>query len=815
MRLLQDLRFAMRSLRKSPAYAIVMLCTMALGVGLNSAMFSIVNAVMLRPLPYQDPDRLVGIWEAQRGGSRSIHFAGPNYEDLQDRAGLFEAVAQYRGGQAVVGGGASPVRAQAYLVSREFFRVMGATAEIGRLFSPEETTEGAAPAAILGHGLWQSSFGGSEAVLGKTVTVFGRQAQIVGVMPAGFEYPKGAAVYLPAELVPLGRSRTAHNSTVIGRLKQGVDLKAAQAEASALAASIAEAHPEVTQAFDIQVNGLHDQLVGDRRSTLILLLSIVGVVLLIACANMASLLLSQAGKRVKEVAIRRALGAGAGRLARQLLTESVVLGFMGAAAGLLLCAFSLSLLNAIVPAGYLHSGPIVLDWRVAFFTIALGILCGIVFGLAPAWLTTRAEPNQALRGDGSAPVAGSGRRRRLGGLVIVPQYAFSLAALIVAGLIVKSLLQLGSVQPGFETAGIVTARISLPSNSPSPYAEPAAVASYYRVLLERVRSHPGVLNASVDLAPPLTDDYRINGGAISEGMSSTAENADWRRFNPDWRVVGPDYFGTLQIPLLQGREFEERDNEGALPVAIVNQSLARRMWGEESPIGKKLMLSSLDRSRERSERWLTVVGLVPDIHERALDRPGRSAVYAPYPQHLERATGLDLVVSVRGRADDFVAPIRRYVRERDANVPPGEVRTLDAWALDTMSQPRFRAGLLSGFGVLAVLLAVLGVYGVMSHAVTLRRGEIAVRMALGARKSDILKLLASEGFRFVIVGQIVGTVAALLFSDLVEGMLFQVSATDASVFWIVSPLLAVAVLATCLIPARRAGRVQPMEVIRS
>lgn len=482
---------------------------------------------------------------------------------------------------------------------------------------------------------------------------------------------------------------------VVGRLKPRAELASARAEATVLAASIAALHPEVGPRFDFRINGLHDQLVGNRRSTLTLLLAVVGAVLLIACVNMASLLLSQAGSRKKEMAIRRALGASGGRLLRQLLTESLLLGLAGGAVGLALCRLSLSVLNSIVPAGYLHSGPIALDWRVTAFTLVLGILCGVLFGLAPAWLTARVEPTRTLRGDGAALTSG-GRPRRFSSLV----------------------------------------------------------------------------------------------------------------------VVGPDYFRTLGIPFLMGREFEESDDQSAAPVAIVNQSPARQLWGDDDPIGRKLMLSSLDNNPELAQRWLTVVGLVADIHAAALDRPPNPAVYAPYLQHPDRATGLDLVVSVRGRAEDFVEPIRRYVREQDADVPPGEVRTLDSWALDTMSQPRFRAGLLSGFGGLAVLLAVLGVYGVMSHAVTLRRKEIAVRMALGARKADILKLLASEGFRFVIIGQIVGSVAALFFTGLMEGMLFQVSATDASVFWIASPLLAAAVLVTCLVPARRAGRLRPMEVIR-
>lgn len=807
----QDLTYTLRSLKRRPAQTAVLLLTLALGIGVNSAMFSVVSAVLLRPLPYPEPQQLTQLWESRRGEPRSISVTYPNFVDMRDQAEAFGDVAAYYGGSRPVTGGSDPLRVPTYTVSESFFDVLGVTPRLGGTFVPEAVSATGPVNAVVSDAFWRSYFGADPDVLGARLSISGRPATVVGVMPPGFAFPRGAAMWLPMDLAPdFGPSRTAHNLSVVARLRNGVTLQAGQAEMTGLASRLATAYAdEIDADFDIAVVPLHDQLAGQARDTLVLLLTVVGVVLVIACGNIASILLSQSVARHKEIAIRRAIGAGAPRLMRQMLTESAFIGVLGAVAGLGLSVWSMSLLNAVVPAQYLHSGDVALDWRVVAFALVLGLVTGLLFGLLPARSSAGRHPADALRADGAEVTLGA-RRRRIGGLFVIPQYAFSLAALVAAGLILKSLFVLSNVDPGFATEGRLSVTISLPFDPPSPYADRERAADFYRTLLERLESLPGVRSATVDFTPPLSASFYLNGGVK---RAEEDPEGRWDMFT-DWRPVGAGYFATMGIPIVQGRDFDENDDEDGLPVAIVNQSLARRLWGGDDPIGKRLRLSSLDNNRAEARRPLTVVGVVPDVHHRSLDQPPRSAAYAPAFQHLDRVRGVEPILAVDRPAESYAGPIRDIVRSIDADIPVGRIESLEGWARESIAAPRFRAGLLSAFGALALLLALLGVYGVMSYSVTQRRREMAVRIALGAERRDILRMLTGEGLRFVVAGQLLGLGAAYFVTRLMDGLLFGVDAMDAAVFAGTSAGLAVVVLVTSYVPARRAGLVAPVEVLK-
>ena len=810
--LLRDLGYAVRSLKRRPVQTLILLLTLALGIGVNSAMFSVVSAVLLRPLPYPEPAELVALWEARRDGRRDIAVTYPNFVDMRDQSEQFAHVAAFFGDTQTISGGDRPIRTAGYAVSKRFFDVLGVSPRLGGVVLPEESTSFGATTLIISDGFWRSYFAADPNVLGRVLAVSGRQATIVGVMPPGFSFPRGATLWIPQDLDPFfGPSRTAHNLRSIARLKPAASIEAGQAEMTGLAGRLLAAHAdELDEDFDIAVIPLHEDLAGDSRSTLVLLLVVVGVVLVIACGNMASILLSQAVARGKEMAIRRAVGADSSRLVRQMLTESTFIGVVGAVAGMALSFGSVSLLNTVVPAEFLHSGAVSLDWRVVTFTLVLGLVTGLLFGVLPAWRIAQYEPGDVLRTAGSEVVAGF-KRRRVGGLFVVPQYAFSLATLIVAGLILKSLFVLSDVDPGFEVEGLVTVQLSLPFSPPSPYGDRQVAARFYRDLLAQASVLPGVRRTTLDFTPPLASGFNLNGGV--QRAEENPEVARWDNFT-DWRLVGPDYFRTIGIPLQRGRDFSDSDAGDALPVVIVNQSLARNLWGDEDPIGKQLRLSSLDNNRPEAGRALTVAGVAPDVHHRSLARQPRSAAYAPIFQHLDRIRSMDLVIAVTGPVESYAGPLREIVRAIDPEIPVGRIETMEGWVRESTSGPRFRAGLLSAFGGLAVLLALLGVYGAMSYSVTQRRREMAVRVALGASRGDILRMLTGEGVRFVLAGQILGLGAALALTRLLEGLLFGVSATDPRVFSFVSVALAAVVLLTSYIPARRAGTVQPVEVLK-
>ncbi len=805
--LLRDVQLAVRSLRRRPSATVLLVLTLAIGIGLNASMFSVASAVLLRPLPFAEPDRLVTVTEGVAGGRAGSRVTHPNFGDLHRDAGSLDGLAAFFGGEQPVTGTDVPLRANVYLVTGEFFPLLGVTPYLGATVPP---LSGVPPSqALISYSLWRSAFGEDPAVLGRELVVAGQSTTIAGVMPKGFDYPKGTAVWLPADITPMfGPSRTAHNLHVVGRLAQGVSLAESQAELATIASRLEASYPdEISQGFMFRVTGLHEDLVGESRRTLLLLLAVVGVVFLIACGNMASVLLAQMMGRGREMAVRRALGANSGRLVRQLLTESLVLGAVGAALGFLVAVGSLGMMNRIVPSEFLHSGPISLDWRVALFTLTLGLVASLFFGVAPAWRAAKIEPNDALRADGE--VAAIGRRRHWTGLFVIPQYAFSLAALLVAGVILKSLLTLTRVDPGFSAGDVLTVDLGLPARAPSPYAVRTVVLQFHHQLLDRVSSLPGVTSVSLAFSPPLSTASRINGAAQLEGHGPE----EWPSY-PDWRPVGPNYFRTTGTQLIAGRDFTLRDDPAAIPVAVVNQSLARELWRDKTPIGQRIRLSSLDNNRAEAGRFLTVVGVVADVRHRGLHLEPRPAVYVPTDQHLDRARTMDLIVASEVPTASLVPQVRAILRELDPNLPIGRVDTFSGWLSSSLETPRFRAALLGGFGLVALGLALVGVFGVISYSVGTRRREMAVRSALGAEGSHIVRVYLRQGLQYVVVGQTIGLAVAFGLSGMLQGFLYGASGLDGTVVWLTSILLAAVVLLTCYLPARRAGLVSPLEALK-
>lgn len=624
---IRDVRFFLRAMAKAPSTAAVLIVTLGLGIGVNSAMFSVMNAVLLRPLPYPDPSRLVAVYEAEKGGPDDILVTGGNLPDLLHRTHSFQSMAGYQTVQRPMSFGGTAVQAPVTYVNSSFFNVFKTQPIKGRAFSSKENRAGGPPVALISYRLWNTMFGSDPQILERTFSINGTSVPVIGIMPEGFDFPKGTNVWMSMDRYSIGSlssdaSRTVHDYQVVARLADGVSLGQAQGELSTLAAHLAAAYPkELDSNFDFSAVSLHKDLAGDSSAMIFLLMAIVGVVLLIACVNMASVLLARAVGRSKEMAIRRAVGADNRALAFLLLTESGVIGMAGALLGLVLGYLSLSFLNSIVPARFLHSGPVVLDWRVASFTVLLGLSCGLIFGLLPALKSAKLATFPVLRTDGSPSTLGP-RRRRLGDFLVTPQYALSLAALIIAALVLKSLFQLISVEPGYSTRNLITAQIFLPKHQPSRFANGPSVTRFYRRLLENARSLPGVKSATLGRSLPLSG--KILNGAVYPGGEALGAG-DKVKYYPDWRVVGPDYFKTFKIALVEGRDFRMQDGLETIPVAIVNQSLARRMWGNDDPLGKHLIVP-IDLTRRENERLLTVVGVVPDVHHRSLEEPPRAAV---------------------------------------------------------------------------------------------------------------------------------------------------------------------------------------------
>ncbi len=797
---LQDLRYGARMLVKQPGFTLIALLTLSMGIGANTAIFSVVNSLLLRPLPYSESEQLTWVWMDNRPeGIREDITSWPNFEDWRAQNQSFQAMAGVRDRRFNLTGAGEPEELYGANVSPNFFELMRVSPARGRGFNADEEHEGRDQVVVIGHVLWQRRFGGDANIVGQTLSLSGQPHTIIGVMPPGFQFPNKTEVWKP--LAPDAQTRRARGSfwlPVIGRLKPGVTRAQAQTDMAGIAQRLEQQYPNTNTGFGVNVVLMHEQLVGKMRTALWVLLGAVGCVLLIACANVANLLLARAATRQKEVAIRAALGASRGRVVRQLLTESVLLAAAGGVLGLLLARWGLDALVAFAPSDLPRAESISIDRHVLFFTLGLSLLTGLVFGLAPALQSSKLGLGEVLK-EGGRSGGGGGRHTR--SVLVVAEIALALVLLVGAGLLLKSSWRLQQVNPGFNPERVLKVRLSLPL---SKYPEGANVAAFYQQLLERLRALPGVKAAGATSSVLL---YKVHNsaGILIEGRPAPSGSS-----RPELPLdsVSPSYFQVLGMQLIQGRNFTEQDKRDGLPVAIVNETMARRFWPDEDPIGKRFTL--FDAGPQA--RWLTVVGVVRDSRRQGLDAPIRIESFLPHAQRPLRA--MEVVLRTTDDPLTMARTVRSVVWSLDGDLPVSEIQTVEQMVGARVAPRRFNLLLLGLFALVAVLLAAVGIYGVMSYSVTQRAHEIGIRMALGAQTRAVLSLVIGQGMRLALLGVGIGLAAAVGLTRLMAGLLFGVSATDPMTFGAIALLLVGIALLACYLPARRATKVDPMIALR-
>ncbi|HEV2914294.1 MAG TPA: ABC transporter permease [Pyrinomonadaceae bacterium] len=799
-RLRQDLRYGFRTLWQRPGFTLVAALTLALGIGANTAIFSVVNGVLLRSLPYAEPDRLVLLWETS-GRSLTIHVSNPNLLDWRERNHSFESFSGYSGrwgGKTTILGGTEPERAFAVAVYRDYFKVLGVAPMIGRDFSAEEqSSPGTTPVAIVSYGFWQRRLGGDPDLSNRKLTLGDTTFNIVGVMPQGFSYPSETDLWLAKEQLGADQStRSAHNYVGIARLKPGVTVEQAEADMNAIARDLEQQYPNDNRGMGVNVISLEDQLVGQVRPALLVLLAGVGFVLLIACANVSNLLLARALGRQKEIAIRTALGASPWRIVRQLLTESVLLSLLGGSLGLLLAYWLIGPLVALSPGNIPRLDEIRIDARTLLFTLGVSLLTSLIFGLLPAIRFSRPDLQVALKQGGQTPGGGSLFLRHA---LVVAEVALTMVLLVGAGLLVKSFWRLLQVNPGFNPENVLTMQISLPE---SAYREDNQTIAFHRRLLERLGALPGVEAAGIINNLPL-GGVDINGYFWIEGDPPERPSGD-----SGFRIVSKDYFRAMNIPLLKGRLFTEQDNEGSVPVGVISERVAEATWPGEDAIGKRIQSRNDDR-----EEWTTIIGIVGDVRHRGLDRAASADLYLPYAQRPLRARAVTVVVRANAAASGLIAAMRSEVQAIDRNVPV-EFESMEQVFSRSVASRRYSMLLLGTFAALALILSLMGIYGVMSYTVTQNTREIGIRMALGARELDVLKMIVRRGMALTLLGVAGGVLGAFALTRLMASLLFGVTASDPQTFLLVSVLLVVVALLACYLPARRATKVDPIIALR-
>jgi putative ABC transport system permease protein len=808
--LIRDIRYGLRMLAKTPGPTLVAVIALAFGIGANSAIFSVVNAVLLQPLRYKDPQHLVVIWETNLSkGILREQVSPPDYRDWSEQNRAFDRIAALRSQPSVLtGGSALPERVETALISPSAFELLGVKAAQGRIFLPEEAQPGHNRVAVLSHGLWQRRFGGDKGILGKAVTVDGNSFTIVGVAPADFRL-----LDTPSELwMPYTLDNKEENSNqrgfrtlrVIAHLKPGVSLEQAESDIASVAARIEQQFPDSNQGWSAKIVPLRDQLLGDIRPTLWTLVAAVVFVLLIACANVANLLLARAGSREKEIALRTALGANPARLARQLLTESVLLALVSGGLGLLLAMWSVSILQKFGPANLPRMSEIVVDWRVLAFTFGVSVLTGIVFGLAPAVASIKADLNSILKTSGRGNTGGRGRAQFRNALV-VSEVAFCVVLLTGAGLLIQSFVRLQSVNPGFRSDHVLTMQIALPEARYSEWK----VALFYKQLLERLQSLPGVEFAGTARNLPLSGaDASLNFTVENRPVEASANQP-----RAKYRAASADYFKAMGIPLVRGRYFDRTDGEKTPGIVLINNTMARRFWPNEDPIGKR-MKAGFDNSQ-----WCTISGIVGDVKHTGLDADINAEMYYQYlqvPPALMSFVEGTMTLVLRTNADpaSMTASARNEVRKLDGDLAVFNVKTMDDLVAGSLSQPRFRTMLLGTFAAVALMLAAIGLYGVIAYSVTQRTNETGIRMALGAQKADILRLIVGQGMQLAGIGIGLGLAIALGLMRVMSKLLFGVTATDPLTFLATAALIFVVALAASTIPALKAIKVDPVVALR-
>jgi len=800
----QDLRFGFRQLLSKPGFALIAVLSLALGIGANTAIFSLVDAVLLRPLPFHDPDRLVMVWEdATAIGFPRSALAPANYADWKAQNQVFEDMAAIRWPSYNLTDEGEPEKVEAQAVTANFFPLLGVKPELGRSFTQEEDQPGANKVVLISYGLWQQRFGGDPAMIGKDILLNGEKTTVIGVMPPGFQFlSKETDLWVPMafsreELA----NRGTHYLTVIARMKPDVTLAQARADIAAIMQRISRDNPVSGFELGSTVISLREQLSGDVRPALIVLLVAVGFVLLIACANIANLLLSRGAARFREIAVRTALGAGRRRIVRQLLTESVLLAAAGGVAGLLFAWLSFSFLKQLIPGSMALSAGVRIDARIFGFTLLLSLFTGLIFGLAPALQAAKVDLNEALKQSGGRTGTGAGHRRLRGALVI-GEIALALVLLAGAALLIQTFLRLRSLDIGIDPENVLTVRTTLPR---SKYGELPKRAAFYQQVLERVRALPGVVSAGYTTAVPLTWRGGTTGFAVEGRETVPGQDALCRQ-------VSHGYMETMGIKLRRGRFFDDRDVAQSQPVAIINETMAHQYWPGGDALGKRFKLDPSDLQRS----WVTVVGIIGDVKEMGLEGPPKAEMFFPYQQMPDDFWNIPLDLTVRTSGDPLsvAAAVRQAVWSVDRNQTVSNIRTMDEILSEEVAQRRIGMTLLAAFAALALLLASLGIYGVLSYAVAQRTQEIGIRKALGADRKDVLQMVVADGMRLAAAGIAIGLGVSFALTRLMAGLLFGVRASDPRTLGAVTLLLIAVALAACYIPARRAAKVDPMIALR-
>jgi putative ABC transport system permease protein len=800
----QDSRYAARQLLKTPGFTAVAVLTLALGIGANTALFSLVYGVLLRPLPYAQPDRIVAVFETESG-----RFVSPaNLIDFREQSKSFEALAAALWQFTTLTGKGEPERLHGLVVSPEFFHVLGVQAELGRAFMPDGDSV-TQPTVVLSHGLWQRQFRSDPGILGQVLSLNGVSHAVVGVMPPEFYFeffeaelwlraPRGTPE--PPIEVDWGRDYMTFRNYpylyVVGRLESGVTAESAQAEMDTIARRLVAEYPDQNAGLGVSVVPLHEQVVGDIGPALMVLLGAVAFVLLIACANVANLVLARSVSRERELAIRSVLGASRKRLIRQFLTESMILSSLGGGLGLLLAPLGIDALLTFIPENMPRQQEIGVDLWVLGFTLVISFLTALVFGLAPAFRSSRPDLQESLT-EGSRATGGRSRRRLQSSLVVA-EIALAFVLLIGAGLLMRSFLQLQRVEPGFESQNLLVLTVHLPETQ---YAGNPQLTEFFRQVLEGINSLPEVRSASAVLGVPLgkfggTQSFIIEGRHDPPPRPIPEANL---------QVVTPEYFRTMSIKILLGRDFTPSDGTEASKVAVINQTMSRRFWPNESPLGKRISIEA--------EEWIEIVGVVSDVKNSGLESEPKPELHFPQPQFPLRFA--DLVVKTESDPLRFVGAIRSEVRAVDADIPVYDIKTMAQIVGESVARPRFSTLLLGVFAAVALVLAAVGIYALMAYSVSQRTHEIGIRTALGARAPDVYKLVLGHGALLTLIGLAGGLTAALALTRVLSSFLYGVSARDPLTFVGVCTLLAMVALGASYVPARRAVEVDPLVAIRS
>jgi len=796
----QDLRYGARMLLKNPGFTSIAVITLALGIGANASIFSVVNAVLLRPLPFKEPERLIMIRETKLPQFPEFSVSPGNFLDWKRRNTVFERLVAVRTPSFNLIGTGDPEQLIGMRVTDGFFAILGAKPELGREFLPEEDQPGRNNVVILSHGLWQRRFGGDPKIMDQTITLSGQIYTVIGVMPATFSFGGSET----ALWTPMGftsddaQNHGGHFLSAIGQLKPGATLEQARSEMSAIAGQLAQEYPDANAGWNVKLLPLQEFIVRSVETTLLVLLGAVAFVLLIACANVANLLLARAAGREKEIAIRTALGAGRARIVRQLLTESALLALAGGVAGLLLAKWGTALLLKLAPQNLPRMSDVSLDGRALAFTAAVTLVTGLIFGLVPALQASKPNLTETIKDAGGRGSTEGGRRQFVRGSLVVLEMASALLLLVGAGLLIKSFWRLQRIDPGFNPNNALTASVTLPSRK---YPEENQQSAFFQQLLEKVRALPGVQAAGASNVVPLGGDYVL--GFVIEGRPPLPPGAGQ---STNYYSVSADYFKAMGIPLLRGRVFTEQDTRNSTRVAVISESMAKRVFPNEDPIGKRIHVTN------GPTVFREIVGIVGDVKHYGLDQDTTLQTYEPYTQ--QPFSFMTLVVRTAGDPTNLTSAIRNQVLSIDKEQPVSGVRTLEQRVSTSIAQQRFSMLLLGVFAAVAMVLAAVGIYGVLSYAAAQRTHEIGIRMALGARAGNVLKMVIGQGMKLALAGVALGSGAALALTQLMKRLLFGVTAADPMTYVVIALSLTLVALFACWIPARRAAKVDPMVALR-